>query len=186
MLCRCWAMLLVGIDRSFCAKQIVGIYNYSGRSSLGLRILSIYFELRDRGLPWLLITKTERTVFATQHNRCWDSLWPRDSAISRWQLQMVRYGSFASPCFLWKMLTLNSKPTKLVFSIFHHKVPSLQAEWHFFIVWKIQLFSAKYFVRKMSCSAACFPLLCAPLILLSNRSELTDAFSLLFAVPDKG
>lgn len=122
MLCRCWAMLLVGIDRSFCAKQIVGIYNYSGRSSLGLRILWIYFELRDRGLPWLLITKTERAVFATQRNRCWDSLWPRDSAISRWQLQMVRYGSFASPCFLWKMLTLNSKPTKLVFFITKYQV----------------------------------------------------------------
>ena len=98
MLCRCWATLLVGIDRSFCANQIVGLYNSSGRSSLRLRSLWIYFELRDCGLPWLLITKNERTVFTTQHNRYWNSLWPRDSAISRRQLQMVRYGSFASPC----------------------------------------------------------------------------------------
>lgn len=35
------------------------------------------------------------------------------------------------------MLTSNSKPTELVFSIFHHKILSLQAECHFLILWKI-------------------------------------------------
>ena len=164
----------------------MGLCNSSGRSSLGLRSLWVHFKLRDRGLSWFLITKTERTVFATQHNRHWDSLWPRDSAASRRQLQMVRYGSFASPYFLSKMPTLNSKLIELIFSIFHHKIPSLEAEQHSSLCEK----------SPFQCDVFCWRnvMKCRLVSIAVWSSEFgikqgwvtTDAFSPLFSVPDKG
>lgn len=73
-------------------------------------------------------------------------------------------------------------PTPLIFSTFHYKMPRLQAEWNFLILWKNQLFSAKYLAKKkMSCSAAWFPLLCGPLSFYqtaeSLMSDMTDTLS---------